>query len=176
MFFLRAGALLVITVVAGSLLAIFLYRREINRGVNKLHRRLLAPVTDENKRTNRSLTRKIKTVEQRMNSMEQALEKFTAAIEVYAQHLSSHTSAIQNLSEASHELKRGAAEQNRVLMHLMEILGQPGAHKEGIAPEVKPEQPPEPKQLITDEVGKKQFPPGCVRNRLRLPPGKSWEI
>ena len=158
---------IIFVIIALALLALFLYRDKISHVGNILHKIMLAPAISESKHTNQLLTRKIKTVEQRMNSTEQALEKFATAIETYAQHLSSHTSAIQGLSEASHELKRSAAEQNRVLMHLMETMGQPEAYKEEIAPKVEPEAP---------TPGKKPFPPGCARNRLTARPGKSWKI
>jgi uncharacterized membrane-anchored protein YhcB (DUF1043 family) len=153
----------IFVIIALFLLALFLYRGEISHTGNILHKRILAPVINENKRTHRSLTRKIETMEKRMNSTEQALEKFAAAIEIYAQHLSSHTSAIQGLGEASQELKRSAAEQNRVLRHLTETMGQPETYKEETAPKAEPEKPPETGKPIPVQ---KPFPPGCVRNRL----------
>ncbi len=100
--------------------------------------------------------------EQKMDTTQKALEKFAGAIELYAEHLSSHTSAIQGLSEASHELKRSAAQQNRVLMNLIERTEQPRPiRKEEIISKVE--------QAMYDlgetpEVEKEQFPPGCVRS------------
>ena len=120
----------IFTIVALVLLAFFLYGGEITQSGNILHKRIFAPVINEEKRASRLLIRKIDVTEQKMNSTEQALEKFPSAIAEYAQHLSSHTSAIQGLSEASHELKRGAAEQNRVLARLMETMGQIESRKE----------------------------------------------
>jgi signal peptidase len=131
----------IFVIIALALLAFFLYGGEISHGGNILHRSVFSPVINEEKRANRLLTRKIESTEQRMNSTEQALEKFAAAIELYAQHLSSHTSAIQGLSEASHELKRGAAEQNRVLMNLMEAMQHPGTRAEGLTPRMEPPVP-----------------------------------
>lgn len=113
---------MIFIIVALTLLALFLYGSELSHGGNILHRRLFAPVINEDKRTNRVLTNKIEATEQKMDLTEQALGKFAAAIELYAHHLSSHTSAIQGLSEASHELKKSAADQNRVLKHLMESV------------------------------------------------------
>ncbi len=163
---------LIFVIAALSLFALYLYTDELNLGRRKLHTGIFAPVINEEKRANRVLTRKIENTEQRMNSTEQALEKFANAIGEYAQHLSSHTSAIQGLSEASHELKRSAAEQNRVLMNLMETMQHPGTRKDGltwmIEPPVseEPEKPaPEPEKPVTAEAGKKQFPPGCARSR-----------
>ena len=114
-----------------------------------------------------------KLIEQKINTTEQALEKFAGAIAEYAQHLASHTSAIQGLSEASHELKRSAAEQNRVLIHLMENLGQPVNIQE--IPATKTiEQPiaqemetptPEPEQQPTAITPRQHSIPGCARRQ-----------
>ena len=124
---------LIFVIIALALLAFFLYGGELGHGGNILHRGIFSPVITETKRTNRMLTRKIEATEKKMNSTEQALEKFAAAIELYAQHLSSHTSAIQGLSEASHELKRSAAEQNKVLSYLVQGLEQPRLNIEDLA-------------------------------------------
>ena len=176
MLFLQSQQGVIFAIVALSLLAFFLYGGEIGQGGRTLHRSIFAPVINEEKRANRALSRQIETTEQRMNSTEQALEKFAAAIELYAQHLNSHTGAIQGLSEASHELKRSSAEQNRFLMHMMENMGQPVPRREELTSRVEPAVPepektaleaekpvPEPEKPIPAEVGKKQFPPGCAR-------------
>jgi signal peptidase len=132
---------MIFVIIALFLLALFLYGSELSHGGSALHRRLFAPVISEEKRTNRVLTNKIDATEQRMNSTEKALNNFAAAIELYAHHLSSHTSAIQGLSEASQELKRGAADQNRVLKHLMETMEQTESRKEDIVPGAEPAVP-----------------------------------
>jgi len=62
--------------------------------------------------------------EEWMSRTEQALHELSAAIAEYAVHLKSHTAAIQGLSEASQELKRSAAEQNRILASLAESITQ----------------------------------------------------
>jgi signal peptidase len=167
----------IFAIVALALLAFFLYGGEISHGGNILHRGVFSPVINEEKRANRVLTRKIESTEQRMNSTEQALEKFATAIAEYAQHLASHTSAIQGLSEASHELKRSAAEQNRFLMNLMENMQPRGTRPEGMIPNIEPpvsepekpvlqvEEPSEPEKPITARVGRGQLPPGCARSR-----------
>ncbi|MCK4863641.1 MAG: hypothetical protein KAS25_05050, partial [Dehalococcoidales bacterium] len=154
------------------LLAFFLYGGEITRGGNLVHRGIFAPVINAEKRANRALTSKIEATEQKMTNTEQALEKFAGAIAEYAQHLSSHTSAIQGLSEASHELKNGAAEQNRVLVTLMENMGKPGAIQE--AKPIKIEAPAKPGPEITET--EKPFhgalekgTPGCARKRPLTP-------
>jgi len=173
----QQGTIFVLAALA--LLAFFLYGGELGRGGKTLHRGIFTPVINEEKRANRTLTRQMETTEHRMNSTEQALEKFASAIELYAQHLSSHTSAIQGLSEASHELKNGAAEQNRVLAHLMDNVEHRKPREEELisrvamtAPVPKPVPPeaekpapePEAEKPVT-ETDKKQYPPGCFRSR-----------
>jgi len=131
--------------VALLLLTLFLYADELNRSRRSLQRGIFAPVIEENQHTSRML-------DQRMKTSEQVLDKFTSAIELYAQHLESHTTAIQGLSEASQELKKGAVEQNKVLAHLLESIEQPSPKKiEEPAPEVE----------------ETQFPPGCVRSHQK---------
>jgi len=141
---------LIFIVIALSLLALYLYADELGQGRQKLHRGIFAPILDENQQVNQVL-------EQRMETTEQVLSKFTSAIEVYGQHLQSHTSAIQGLSEASQELKKGAAEQNKVLAHLLGTIEQTGPK-----PEI---------EKVAPEVEAPKFPPGCVRNR----PGRTKE-
>ncbi len=129
---------LIFVVVGLVLLAIFLYGGELLRGGNFLHRGIFGPVIAEEKRTNRLLTRKIEAGEKKMDSTEQALEKFSVAIGDYAQNLASHTSAVKSLAEASHDLKQSAAQQNRVLMTLMQNMNK------GNIPFEMPEVPPPP--------------------------------
>ncbi len=182
---------MIFVIIALTLLAFFLYGGELNKGGRTLHKGIFAPVINEEKRSNRVLTRKIEATEQKIISTEQALEKFAAAIELYAQHLSSHTSAIQGLSEASHELKRSAAEQNRVLAHLMTNVVQPGLKTEELIRGLEPSAP-EPEKKVREtwriipetekpashaekpvtipeipepvEASSKPIPPGCWRN------------
>ena len=156
----------IFVIVALSLLAFFLYGGELGFAGRKLQRGVFAPVIQESSRASRVLSQKIETTEQKMNSTERALEKFSAAIELYAQHLSSHTSAIQGLSEASHELKRGAAEQNKVLSHLMEAMGQPVSRKE-VVPSIAEQAVPEVEEIVP-ETGEVQSPPGCAISRQAL--------
>jgi len=141
---------LIFIIIALSLLALYLYADELGQGRQKLHRGIFAPILDENQQVNQVL-------EQRMETTEQVLSKFTSAIEVYGQHLQSHTSAIQGLSEASQELKKGAAEQNKVLAHLLGTIEQTGPK-----PEI---------EKVAPEVEAPKFPPGCVRSR----PGRTKE-
>ena len=129
-------------IVALSLLALYLYANELSQGRQRVHRGIFAPIIEENRHASQVMA-------QRIGFTEQALGKFASAIEVYAQHLQSHTSAIQGLSEASQELKKGAAEQNKVLIHLMEHMGQVSPKTEEAKPEV-------------EEI---KFPPGCIRSR-----------
>jgi signal peptidase I len=164
---------LMFVIIALILLAIFLYGGELSRGGNLVHRGIFAPVINEEKRSNRVLTRKIEATEQKMNNTEQALEKFAAAVAEYAKHLASHTSAVQGLSEASHELKKGAAEQNRVLMTLMENMSKPGYRQEVKAIKIDAtvtEPKPEVKKPIKPFHGAlNKGIPGCVRKRPPTP-------
>jgi len=174
------------TAIALALLALFLYTDELSLGGRKLHRIAFSPVIQASYRNNRVLAQKIEGTESRMNATEQALEKFAGAIELYAQHLSSHTSAIQGLAGASHELKNSAAEQNRVLMHLMRNMGTFPQIDAGTpeAPEINPADstPARPAGEITmrieggtpdlekliPEIEKRlkgAFPPGCSIGR-----------
>lgn len=188
--FLQSQQGLIFVAVSLALLAFFLYGGELTRSGKWLQRGVFAPVIKESHRTNRVLTQKIESSEQKMDYTQQALEKFAAAIELYAQHLSSHTSAIQGLSEASHELKRGAAEQNRVLTRLMQTMEQPRPVKDRgeelipqidkivieideTTPEVEKPSPVLAEKLIEDEktspeVDTVQTPPGCAINRKAL--------
>ncbi len=152
---------MIFIIVSLSLLALFLYGGELSHGGQSLQRGIFAPAIQENRRTTRILTQKIDATEQKMDYTGQALEKFSAAIAEYAQHLSSHTSAIQGLAEASHELKRSAAEQNRVLMNLVEtatdkvryveVTQKPAPEKAILTPEIKSQAPEE----------KMHHTPGC---------------
>ncbi len=140
---------LIFTIIALSLLALYLYSSELSRGRQTVQRGIFAPVIEETQRSSRILERRIETTEKGMVGTQQALNSFASAIAEYAGHLKSHTSAIQGLSEASQELKKGASEQNKVLIRLMETMEQRASKVEEVAPEV-------------EEI---KFPPGCVRSR-----------
>jgi signal peptidase len=182
----------ILVFIALLLLAVFLYSGEILRKFHFLRRGIFAPYFNEEKNTNLVLTRKIDATEKKVDTTEQALEKFSAAISDYAQHLASHTSAVQSLAEASHELKKGAAEQNRVLMALAQNIGKIPVAPEAPAPAVKPPATEKPRSLppeaakttkpppaIQKTAGEKAkpvrkamgkpVPPGCARNREDLP-------
>ena len=188
--FLQSQQGLIFVAVSLALLTFFLYGGELGQSGKWLQRGIFAPVIKESHRTNRVLTQKIASSEQKMDHTQQALEKFSAAIELYAQHLASHTSAIQGLSEASHELKRGAAEQNRVLTRLMQTMEQPRPFKDrgeelipqidkivveidDTTPEVKKPSPVLAEKSFEDEkvspeADMVQVPPGCAINRKAL--------
>jgi len=108
--FLQSKLGLIFAIVSLCSLAYYLYADEASQGRRWAYKGLFSPVIEENHRSNR-LT-------------ERALDKFASAIESYAGHLNSHTSAIQGLSEASKELRDGAAVQNRVLVRVMETVEQ----------------------------------------------------
>ena len=149
--FLQSDYGLIFVVIGLSLLALYLYSDELRRGRRTVQRGIFAPVIEESQRSSRMLEQRIETTEKEMTGTQQALNNFASAIAEYAEHLKSHTSAIQGLSEASHELKNGAAEQNRVLIHLMETMEQRTPRAEEVKPEVK----------------ETRYPPGCVRSRRR---------
>ncbi len=171
---------IVFIIIPFILLALFLYSREIGRSFRTLHRRIFSPVINEEKRINWMITNKIAATEQKMIATEQALGKFATAITDYAEHLSSHTSAIQGLNEASHELKKGAAEQNRALIHFMDNMEPPEDRRETPAWRIEPPVPAPEKRVfsfeepVTEPVNKvpenyqTQFPPGCARNRQEI--------
>jgi signal peptidase len=119
----RSGTLTAFIFVLIFLLAIYLFSREIGAAAGRRFRSIVSPVIEENRRYDDSLSRRIEATEK-------ALSGFTGAMEEYAQHLASHTSAIKGLSEASHALKDGAAEQNRVLGHMAATLARQKKERE----------------------------------------------
>ncbi len=171
--FFQSDQGVIFAIVALILLAIFLFGGELRRSGNWLHRGVFSPVINEEKRANRMLSRQIEATEKKMDSTEQTLEKFSLAVAEYAKHLASHTSAIQGLSDASQELKKGAAEQNRVLTAIMENVGRPGRNQEPIIiKEAKPASKVEKKE----KPAEKPFHgallkgiPGCARKRPPTP-------
>jgi GAF domain-containing protein len=112
------------------------------------HSEQFAPIFERKQRTGQ-------LPEEWMSRTEQALQELSAAIAEYAVHLKSHTSAIQGLSEASQELKRSAAEQNRILADLVESITQrpPGTEPVTVS---KDEPTPPPDKGI--------HPPGCYHS------------
>ncbi|MBN1177529.1 MAG: signal peptidase I [Dehalococcoidales bacterium] len=162
----------IFVIIALALLAVFLYGGEIARGGGFIHRGIFAPVINEEKRANRALSRKIESTEAKMTNTEQALEKFASAVAEYAQHLASHTSAIQGLSEASHELKRGAAEQNRVLMSLVQNMGNIRPIQDIQPPRTMAPGKPGPEIAETEKPfhgALEKGVPGCARKRPLTP-------
>jgi len=196
--FLQSKQGLIFIIVALSLFAVFLFADEIGRGRRTLQRGIFAPVLDDSRRNNKILERRIESTEGQITGTQQAMEKFAEAIAEYAVHLKSHTSAIQGLSEASHELKSGASEQNQFLSALVEKLAQggvtiggtttsagatPATGKQGTAPVTNPEMPSleEGKAEIEKEVSrvekvKQGEVPGCFRSRRHKPDGGEGTI
>ena len=142
--------------IALSLFALYLYASELSRGGQKIHRGIFAPVIRETVRDTETLAQRMDGTEKVMSQTQEALSSFATAMAEYAEHLRSHTSAIQGLAEASHELKRGAAEQNKVLEHIAEALQQR-----------KPstEEAPSPEKPAAPAPEKAKYPPGCVKSR-----------
>jgi signal peptidase I len=134
---------LVFLIIGLSLLAVYLYSGEVTRGRQIVHNKLFAPVLEQNQRGNWEITHRMETTEKAMESTHQALQSFSEAMAEYAVHLKSHTSAIQGLSEASQELRKGASDQNRILGSLVQRLEQAPARVE-----------PRAKEIIVREKGK----------------------
>lgn len=141
---------LIFLVITLTLLALYLYSNEINRGRQIVQKSIFAPIIEQNREASQALAQRLETTEQGMAGTQQALTSFASAVAEYAEHLKSHTGAIQGLSEASQELKKGAAEQNKVLARLVDTMEQMSTkpETEELEPEVK----------VT-------FPPGCIRSR-----------
>jgi exonuclease VII large subunit len=81
----------------------------------KVYRTCFSPVDEASLRL-------VSELSHRYEGTERALTSFADAMQEYARHLSSHTSAIQGLSEASQALKDSAAEQNQILYRLSHSL------------------------------------------------------
>jgi hypothetical protein len=149
----------IIVIIALVLTVLFLYRTGIHRGVSRLCHILLSPVLNEELKVNGELSRKIQAAEKKMDTTEQALIQFSSAIADYARNLASHTSAIQGLSQASQELRKGAAEQNRVLSAIMENAVKPVRDNEPLTTDKKiPEKTQEHESLSEKPAGTK-IPP-----------------
>jgi len=160
---------MIFMVVALVLFAVFLYADELSRGRRTVQRGIFAPVLEESRRSSLILERRIGAQEKEITGTQQALEKFAFAIAEYAEHLKSHTSAIQGLSEASQELKRGAADQNRFLMGLMERMERATGAEEVVPQleekklEVEEKKPGQ--EEIMRKLELKKIPPGCFMSR-----------
>ena len=183
------------TLVFFLLLGSILYRKELARLLHAFYLRVSGPPAFEEVYTEPELTTKMKQTEQKMVDTEQALDKFSSAIEKYATHLSSHTGAIQGLNAASQELHKGAAQQNRVLMHFMENVDNPPTPQKKTphwkidptplkiqtpeTPAAEPQTPQSPTPSPQTEKfepniypvlpveRKSSYPPGCARNRRK---------
>ncbi len=158
--FLQSQQGLIFVLTALGLFALYLYASDLGRGGQKIHRGIFAPVIEESQRGSQTLAQRMETTEKVVEHTQEALSSFASAIAEYAEHLKSHTSAIQGLSEASQELKRGAAEQNKVLERIAASMEQGKLVREEATPTAKP---------AAHEVAKGKFPPGCVRSRQQLP-------
>ncbi len=138
---------LIFLITGLSLLALYLYGSEITRGRQVVHNKIFSPVIEQNQRNSYIMTHRMETTEKVMDNTQQALQSFSEAMAEYAVHLKSHTSAIQGLSEASQELRKGAGEQNRILSNLVSRVEQAPARAE---PRVEPKE----KEIIVREKGK----------------------
>jgi signal peptidase len=123
--YLRSEYETILALIAIVILAVLFYSKELLSmlNVSRLFNTALPPIIKENRRANILLT-------MRFNRTEKALDNLAAAIQVYAQHLASHTSAVQDLSEASQALKMSSAEQNQIFIRLTEGFKQQKSEKE----------------------------------------------
>jgi signal peptidase I len=119
----QSGLGTIFVVIAIVLLAILFYTNEISRGIGRLFRTVLSPTIEENLRADIVLSH-------RFEATERALDSFASAMQLYAQHMSSHTSAIRGLSEASQALKGSAVEQNRILGHMTKTIERERSERE----------------------------------------------
>lgn len=161
--FLQSQQGLTFVIIALFLFALYLYASEISRGGQKIHRGIFAPVIQETLRDTETLAQRMDGTEKVMAQTQDALSSFATAMAEYAEHLRSHTSAIQGLAEASHELKRGAAEQNKILENIAAAMQQRRPLHEETLPTEKPAAP---------APVKGKYPPGCVRSRQHAGVGR----
>ena len=127
--FFQSDQGLMFLVVSVVLFALFLYTEEINHGRVSLQRGIFAPVIEanqhiieESRHGTELVAEKVVSTEKKMDSMEQTLAKFASAIDYYAEHLKSHTSAIEGLSSASQDLAKTTASQEKLLSHLYQSM------------------------------------------------------
>ena len=169
----------ILLIIAVVLFAFLLYSREIRSGLSRLFRPTLSFSSDKNYDTGQSLSR-------RFQFTEKALHDFAGAMQEYAEHLESHTSAIQGLSEASQALMGSAAEQNRILEHLSESVIRDRTNREvsmmerilsefekkkTMALRAREAIESGASEFIVDEIHAKketESPPGCVVNPKAL--------
>jgi len=177
--FLQSQQGLMFVIIALSLFALYLYATDISRGGQKIHRGIFAPVIRETVRDTETIAQRMDGTEKVMAQTQDALSSFASAMAEYAEHLRSHTKAIQGMAEASHELKQGAAEQNKVLVHIVEALQQRKPLAEETRPQEKPAAPT-PEKLEEPAMEKPEapatekpiYPPGCVKSRQHAGVGR----
>jgi signal peptidase I len=117
LFLFQSEAATIFMVIIIVLLALYLYSSNIGISIGRRFRTFISPIVEEDHRVSLVLSN-------RFEATERALEGFSNAMQLYAQHLASHTSAIQGLSEASQSLKGSAAEQNRILSQMTKVFTQ----------------------------------------------------
>jgi hypothetical protein len=140
----RAGLITAITVPVA--LALLFFGGTIFRLGGQLLLTVFAPVIDEEKRINRTLTRQIEANDRKLDATEKALKEFTTAVEEYARHLSSHKGASEELSAASDEMEAGNEVHYRFLKHIMKNTEERLISKEALLATLKsntapPEEP-----------------------------------
>jgi hypothetical protein len=173
----RTGMILVPIFVV--LLALLLYFSGIIAGFRRRYRESLSPLLEDSHRVSLVLSN-------RFEGAEKAIESFASAMQQYAEHMDSHTSAIQDLGEASQALESSAAEQDQVLDRSSQTPDEPKPESEisGVEKVVSDlekrtqlvlqvrdelegnkldDELPSPAEAPPPEA-EKQSPPGCLGN------------
>ena len=123
--------------------------------MGKTIKAIFANFTGKNLLQMYTLEQVVERIESRIEKTQQAQDNFARAMNQYAEHLKSHTNAIDGLSKASRELAMNAAQQNKALTRLIEFVEQPSKGVSWIIPE------PE-KEAMAENI---LFPPGCYKSR-----------
>lgn len=96
--FLESRQGLIFLVITFFLIGLYLYSNELDGGFRGLQEWTFSPVMKQNEEL-------AKKQDLTIQAVSEALEQFTIAMNEYAEHLRSHTAAIQGLARAAQELK-----------------------------------------------------------------------
>jgi hypothetical protein len=157
--FFQSQAGLITVIIALVVLALLLFGGEILHLTRLLLLNIFASAISEEKRLNRTLSRRIEASENKLDATEQALQEFTTAVAEYARHLSSHNSSIQGLTGASHELQGGSASRSRFLEEINKNTEERLVSKEALLATLKDIPPPEEDTRETEKPTPKKTRP-----------------
>jgi signal peptidase I len=121
--FLQSRVGMVLVPVLVVLLALLLYLGNIMAAFRRRQRETPAPPVGESHLVSPVLSN-------RFEGAEKAIESFASTMQQYAQHMDSHTSAIQGLGEASQMLESSAAGSEQILDSSNHAPGRPEPEKE----------------------------------------------